>query len=109
MLVKVFIKRQIAEGKCDEAFALLKALRFAAMEQEGYVSGETLIRAGDPHKIMVISTWQGLENWQKWKESAKRKELEAQLEALHTEPVLYEPYVFSKYRLSVEKGFPDSI
>ncbi len=107
MLVKVFIKRQIKKGKEMEAFTLLKKLRFKAMDQEGYISGETLISSDDPQKIQVISTWQGRENWNSWKENEDRKKIDAQLEESQVEPTSYEPFVFSKYRISVQKGFPD--
>ena len=43
MLVKVFIKRNIKKGKEKEAFALIKKLRFKAMNQEGHISGENLV------------------------------------------------------------------
>ncbi len=107
MLVKVFIKRQIIEGKEMDVFALLKKLRFKAMNQEGYISGETLISPDDPRKILVISTWQGREKWNDWKKNEDRKKIDAQLEEMQIDPTLYEPFVFSKYWISVQKGFPD--
>ncbi len=112
MLVKIFIRRHIKEGKDKEVFALLKKLRFNAMNYAGYISGETLISTEDHQEIMVISTWHSMEKWASWKESEGRKVLDAQLEELQEEPTEYEPYVFSKYRLSVQTGlhkpnFPD--
>ncbi len=104
MLVKVFIKRHVAEGNNAEFLGLLKKLRFRAMEQKGYISGETLVSTEDFKRVMVISTWQSLDTW---KESGERKGIDTQLEELQTEPTAYEPYVFSKYRLSVKEGFPD--
>ncbi len=107
MLVKVFINRHVKEGKEMEVFALLKKIRFNAMNQEGYISGETLISADDPHKIMVVSTWQNIENWNTWKESEERKKNDTLLEELQTEPTFYEAFVFSKYWISVQQGFPE--
>ena len=78
MLVKVFIKRNIKEGKEKEVFALIKKLRFKAMNQEGYISGENLVSTNDPQELMVVSTWQSIENWTKWKESDERKNIDAQ-------------------------------
>jgi hypothetical protein len=43
MIVKVMIKRKIKEGKAREVFALLNKFRADAMNQKGYISGETLI------------------------------------------------------------------
>ena len=107
MLVKIFIRRRIKEGKDKEAFMLLKKIRFNAMNHEGYISGETLISAEDPQEVMVVSTWHSMEKWASWKESEGRKGLDAKLEELQEEPTEYEPFVFSKYRLSVQTGFQD--
>ena len=107
MLVKVFIKRNIKEGKEKEVFALIKKLRFKAMNQEGYISGENLVSTNDPQELMVVSTWQSIENWTKWKESDERKNIDAQLEELQSAPTAYESFVFSKYRISVQTGFSD--
>jgi len=109
MLVKVFIRRHIKEGKDKEAFTLLKKLRSLAMNQEGYISGETLIRAEDPQEIMVVSTWHGMENWAEWRESEQRKAIDSQLTKFLDTSTIYEPFVFSKFRLSVQKGFPEPV
>ncbi len=95
-----------------EAFTLLKKLRFKAMNHDGYISGETLISTDDHQEIMVISTWRSLEDWNSWKESKERKAIDAQLEKIQVEQTRYESFVFSKYRLSVQKGFqraPDTV
>jgi len=107
MLVKVFIKRNIKEAREKEAFALIKKLRFKAMNQEGHISGENLVSTDDSQKIMVVGTWQGLENWTKWKKSDERKNIEAQLAELQSAPTTYESFVFSKHRISVKMGFSD--
>ena len=107
MLVKVFIKRNIKEGKEKEVFALIKKLRFKAMNQEGYISGENLVSTDDPQKLMVVSTWQGLKNWTKWKKSDERKNIEVQLEELQSAPTTCESFVFRKHRISVQAGFSD--
>lgn len=109
MLVKVFIKRKIKSGKEMEVFTLLKKLRFQAMNQEGYISGETLVSAGDARTVMVISTWQSMENWDAWRNDEARKKLDAGLEEFQESPTEYEPFVFSKYWISVQKGFPEPL
>jgi heme-degrading monooxygenase HmoA len=109
MLVKVFIKRQVQEGKETAFLSLLKKIRLDAMKYDGYISGETLISTDDPQKVMIISTWQNIKDWEIWKASEERKNTDALLEELQVEPTSYEPYVFSKYWLSVQKGFPESL
>ena len=107
MLIRVFIKRNIKEGKEREFFALIRKIRAIATEKEGYISGETLVSLDDPRKIMVTSSWESLEDWLSWKESEERKSIDARLEAIQETSTMYDPFVLSKYRISVQKGFKD--
>ncbi len=97
MVVKVIIKRKIQEGKAREVFALLNKFRSDAMNQRGYISGETLINHDDPLEILVVSMWHGMENWLKWKENPERRANEALLEKWLEGPTNYVSYVFSTY------------
>ena len=97
MVVKVMIKRKIQEGKAREVFTLLNKLRSDAMNQKGYISGETLINHDDPLEILVVSMWQGMENWLKWRENQERQANEAMLETCLEGPTTYDSYVFSTY------------
>lgn len=106
MIVKVIIKRQVKKGKEDDFFAILKSLRSAAIHQQGYISGQTLVCAEDTNMIMVISKWASLGDWETWKASEVRKELDDALTSLQKKPATYEPYVFSKYKVAAEHGFP---
>ena len=63
MAVKVLIKRKIENGKLNETSKLLIKARYAAMGQQGYISSETLTDCDDPNKVVVISMWQKIENW----------------------------------------------
>ena len=92
MTVKVFIKRRIKEGKIDEAYALLNKIRSHAMNQNGYISGETLVNHYDYRNITVISTWHSVGDWISWEESEERASNEAQLESLLEEPTKFEIY-----------------
>ncbi len=106
MIVKVIIKRVVAEGMEKNFFSQLKALRFSAMDQKGYISGETLICAENTNKVVVISKWETLVDWNNWKNNLERKKIDAKLKELMTKPTIYEPYVFSKYKVAAEQGFP---
>ncbi len=103
MVIKVLIKRKIREGKTREVFSLLNKFRADAMNQKGYISGETLINHDDPLEILVISMWQGMENWLNWKENVERKANEAQLEQWLESPTSYEAYVLGTYRTQFRK------
>jgi heme-degrading monooxygenase HmoA len=91
--VKVIIRRTFKEGKTKGVFALLNKFRGDAMEQPGYISGETLINYEDPHEIVVIALWQSAENWLAWKENELRKANERQLERWLEEPGEIKTYV----------------
>ena len=109
MIAKVMIKRVIAEGMEHEFYANLKGLRAKAVEQDGYISGETLICADHPNKVMVISKWESLDYWNAWKNSKIRKIIENGLNKYEEQPSEYEAYVFSKYRTAVAQGFPSPL
>lgn len=109
MFIKVIIKREVSEGKEKEFFSLLKNLRMNAILQDGYISGETLICAENTNKVIVISHWKSIEDWEKWKVNVKRVEIDTMLGKLQDNPTIYEPYVFSKYRAAAGQGFPPSL
>ncbi|UCF91332.1 MAG: antibiotic biosynthesis monooxygenase [Desulfobacterales bacterium] len=92
MAIKVMIKRHVKARKTQEAFALLNDFRIGALNQPGYISGETLVNRYEPGSILVVSTWQTLEDWIRWQESDERAANEAQLESLLEEPARYEIY-----------------
>jgi heme-degrading monooxygenase HmoA len=92
MAVKVIIKRKVKDGKLKEASKLLIKARYAAMNQRGYISSETLTNCNDRSQIAVISMWQKLEDWNQWKNSTLRGDNEAAFETLLDEPTEYEAY-----------------
>ena len=79
MQAKILIKRTFQKGKKEEIISLLKELRSMALQQPGYISGETLSSSDYPQTLMVIGTWQDLESWHNWKENNTRKTLEQML------------------------------
>ncbi len=98
MVVKVLIKRKIQEGKSREVFALLNRFRSDAMNQRGYISGETLFNYDHPSEILVVSMWQSIDNWLVWKENKERKANETLLERYLEDPTEYTTYVLGTYR-----------
>ncbi|MGD8883839.1 MAG: antibiotic biosynthesis monooxygenase [Desulfobacterales bacterium] len=92
MAIKVFIKRYVKKDKTEDTLALLKEVRSQALKQPGYISGETLVNHYDPCNIMVVSTWQTIEDWIRWEESDARAAKEDQLESLLEESANFEIY-----------------
>ena len=68
-------------------------MRSIAMDQTGYISGETLMQKDFPENMAVIATWQRMDDWLVWKESEERKTYEAMLEIYQTRPTQYEEYL----------------
>ena len=103
MTVRVFIKRHIRKDKVDEALAMLNDFRSMAIQQPGYISGETLVNHYDDCSIMVVSTWHCLEDWIQWQESRERETNEAQLEKLLAKPTKYEIYDVGRHHENSER------
>jgi heme-degrading monooxygenase HmoA len=93
MLAKVLIRRQFKTGHTKEIVALLNDMRSAAMGQPGYHSGLTLMEPDNPNTMLVISTWQTLKDWNRWKANAERIRLESMLEIYQEGSTRYEEYV----------------
>ena len=92
MAVKVLIKRNIPEIKAREIIPLFRQMRALAMNQEGYISGETLRNLDDPEEFIVISNWQSSNDWSRWLKSAERQEIQGRIDTLlggHTHYALY--------------------
>jgi len=92
MLAKILIKRRFKKGCNKEVLALLNEFRAGAMNQPGYISGETLVDSRDPQTLVVIGTWQDMDSWHRWKENRARRTFEAMLEIYQEGPALYEEY-----------------
>lgn len=81
MPVKVLIKRRFKKGYVNEINKIIKEIRFGAMDQEGYITSETMWDYDDPFRVVIISNWRRMEYWIKWKNSGLRKSLDQKLEA----------------------------
>ncbi|MFP4212742.1 MAG: antibiotic biosynthesis monooxygenase family protein [Desulfohalobiaceae bacterium] len=95
-MVKAFIKRRVPQDKARDMIPLFRKMRSMAMEQQGYISGETLKNYNDPEEYLVISVWQSPEDWQRWLESRERQQVQDEIDALlggRTEYSLYSPGV----------------
>jgi heme-degrading monooxygenase HmoA len=79
MAVKVLIERRVLPGQERRVLELLRRLRARCLEQEGYISGESLRDSEDARTIVVISTWFGLMDWRNWHASPTRKSLESEI------------------------------
>ncbi len=79
MAVKVLLTRKFKPDKINMANKLLMELRSMATLRKGYISGQTLVAADDPNKVVVISTWSSRQRWNDWHEDQKRTEFSQQM------------------------------
>jgi len=91
-MIKVFIKRKVADESIMELMTLLKKLRSLTLSQPGYVSGETMKRIDKDGECMVISTWRSLEDWNSWISDPERIAVQGEIDKLLGEQTLYEVY-----------------
>ena len=94
MAVKIFIKRSIPPDKADQVMPLFQSLRSLAMEQPGYISGETLHSIDSAGEIVVISTWQTVNEWQHWVANKERLKIQDQIDMLLGKDTRYEVYQY---------------
>ena len=97
MQAKILIKRKFIKGKKNEIISLLKELRSGALQQPGYISGETLTSVEQPQTLMVISSWQDMESWQNWKANNTRTTLDKMLETYQEGPTEYQEFTLGGF------------
>jgi len=93
-MIKVLLERTIKGKNVSEIVRLLRQLRVRAMQQPGYISGETLHAVDDHNHYLVISTWESLKDWEAWFNSAERQELHHELEKLLEIPARTRVYTY---------------
>ncbi len=85
-MVKVLVERTIKGKNVGDIARLMRQLRVRAMQQPGYISGETLHDVDDPNFYLVISTWESIEHWQAWFKNPERQKLGAEIDGLLEKP-----------------------
>ncbi len=95
-MVRIIIEHKTKD--VDGLITLLWRLRTEAMKQRGYITGETLVNIEDLTNVLVISTWEKVEDWDAWNTSEPRTTL--------TKPIndiLLEPYKVRKFHYYLAK------
>ena len=94
MAVKIIIKRSIPPQKIGQVIPLFKKLRSLAMNQPGHISAETLQSIDTPGEMVVISTWQTVNEWQRWVTHKERLKIQGQIDMLLGIKTEYEVYQY---------------
>ena len=79
-MLRAIIERQLKEGKKEVLVPLLRELRAAALQQPGYITGETMVNTEDPSIVATLSTWRSLDDWRAWENSEARQKLTQQID-----------------------------
>jgi len=94
MAIKIIIKRTVSDDKVKYLTPLLKQLRALANNHPGYISGETLKRIDNPSEYLVISTWQSVEDWERWFSSDERILVQNKIDIILGKKTEYEVYCY---------------
>ena len=93
MAIDVMIKRKVKPGHAAKQLVpLILRMRAMALDQPGYISGETLCNVDNPEECIVISRWQSIDDWNRWAKSHRRADIESKIEALAGEKSEYTVY-----------------
>jgi len=72
-MIKGIIGYKVLDYK--DAEPIFTQLRSHAMQYKGFVTAENLVSEEDFSVVMMISTWETIENWRTWVESKETLEL----------------------------------
>jgi heme-degrading monooxygenase HmoA len=92
MAIRVLMRRKFSEDKAEALRELTGKMRVLAMDQSGYVSGETLKRIDRPGEALVISKWKTREAWENWYKSPERENMQKKFDELLGAKTKYENY-----------------
>ena len=93
MAIDVMIKRRVEQGRqAKELVPLVLHLRALATYQPGYISGTTLSNLEHPAECLVVSRWESIDDWNRWRQSKQRTAIEQKIEMLTGEKAEYNIY-----------------
>ena len=93
-MIKVVLERTIRGKHVKEAVLLMRQMRVLAMQQSGYISGETLHAVDDPNHYLVISAWESLEHWQDWFKNPERQKIQQEVDKLLGTPTIIRAFTY---------------
>lgn len=93
-MIKILIKRKVAEDKKKDLKLLVNQLRAMTMGKPGYIAGETLNRLDKPGESLVVTKWQSVYYWNQWLQSKERSDIQKKIDQLLGEETRYEIYEY---------------
>ncbi len=93
MSVCVMIHRKV-QGKslADKLAPLMVQLRSQAGIQPGFITDQTFSALDADGEYLVISTWNTMEDWNRWMNSEQRMVIQRRIDSLTGEKTLYRYY-----------------
>jgi heme-degrading monooxygenase HmoA len=93
MAISVMIQRTFSDKeKAAKLVPLIVKLRSLATIQSGYITGKTFRCLDCPGEYLVVSTWNSLDDWNRWLQSEQRIALQKQVDDLLGEITQYRIY-----------------
>ena len=97
MTVSIIIQRTVKdESTAKKLIPLIVKLRSKAMIQPGFLTGQTFSCMDCDGEYMVISSWDTIEDWNRWMHNEERLSIQRKVDELlgnKTEYRYYEPVV----------------
>jgi heme-degrading monooxygenase HmoA len=83
MAISVMIQRTFSDKeKAARLVPLIVKIRSLATIQPGYITGRTFRCLDCPGEYLVISTWNSIDDWNRWLQSEQRMALQKQVDDL---------------------------
>ena len=93
MAITVMIQRAFKdEAKAIQLAPLIVKLRSLATIQPGYITGQTFRCLDCAGEYLVISSWNSIEDWNRWLNSEERTNIQKQIDELLGEETEYRIY-----------------
>jgi len=93
MAISIMIQRTFSDKeKAAKLVPLIVKLRSLATIQSGYITGKTFRCLDCPGEYLVVSTWNSLDDWNRWLQSEQRMALQKQIDDLLGEITQYRIY-----------------
>ncbi len=93
MAVSIIIKRSIKDKSMAQQLApFIVQLRSQASIQPGFLTDQTFSCLDCDGEYLVITTWNTLEDWNKWMHSDERMSIQRNVDELLGEETLYRYY-----------------
>ena len=93
MAVTIIIKRVFKDGAMAAQLApFFVQLRSRAAVQPGFLTDQTFSCLDCEGEYLIMTTWNTLEDWNKWMHSEERQTIQKKIDALLGEKTLYRYY-----------------